>query len=1190
MADKYEVYAGLPGTGKTYELYREVLEEASKHPVTRYIFISPEQSGSTTERTLIETNMKTFGRPGFFNVDVVGFSRLAYNVFKSAGIKSSDILEDYEKTMLIRSICSDLEGRLGYYKTSIDKPGFIAEVSQIISEFVKYNISPDEIADISGKLEESILKKKLPDIQLIYAAYMEYMDTHKLGLSEERPRKLAGILADDSISIPEVDGAVIVLDGFRGFVTDQLDIIRHLYRRASRLIISVTIDADIVRSGAQVEKHELFYQSYITLRDVQEALGKAPELRLFDKVYGDDELSHIVRHAFRYPVAEYKGQETAAAEFWEADSERDELTLVAQDIRRRVKAGARYRDFAIITGNLESVSRYSDAIFRAYDIPVFMDMTRKLEKNLYTDAILRLLDMVDSDFSYESVFGFLKSGIYMYMADGKSSGDTSMGRAQISQNDIEKLENYVLRRGIRGFRLWSTPFTTGIKDEHRLKEAEQCDVLRAWLMSLVKPLTALGKRVTVARYIAAIKEITDGPYLRYEYSIERSADKLERLGRSTDERFLRSLYAELHLLLDNTGSFMGSMEMTVHDFAEMLTVGMQDIDVGIIPPVLDSVLMGDIVRTRIGYAKTVYFINVNNGIVPSKHTSGRILSDKDRARVSELLEKKSLAPDSVQKGYDELFRIYQVLSKPVERLVMSCSYVAADGSGTTASYIYNRVQRLFPGRNRISPAHEHFLGSPDADVYDVTEILRRITKGDAVSAEDRDFVRQYVGYTGNVRQLKYISDALDYSNSPGVVEQSVLEHANLKISVSKLQTFAKCPYAYYLTYVLGLRARETDEQDSLWLGNVMHRAMELSVSEVRNKYNNDWNGISDDTLKTMMEGYLLQAWNEVSEETGIVIADKSELTGRQRYLYDTMSQMGEKVICNTAYQLRAGSIYPEATEQAFTASFDAKWPDGSPFTVVINGKIDRIDIGEYDGKSYVRIIDYKTGKDTFSPFDIEDSQKIQLPVYMDIILRILREMDRPVLPAGMYYYHVDNPVVDIKTAELSDVTEAAAEELLRQAFIMSGPTEEESRTMQDRKLTSGTSSSDVVEVKVKERGGYSASTILIPAADMENMSKAASLKMVEEASEILKGLYPKEPVKTGQNTNCKFCDFKSVCRFNVTSGYIRVKKSQSGNMDKVRELCDSVGSDDVKYRNLKFIDVAAADIDEEDGGDGDDME
>ncbi len=1167
MAANCELYAGPAGTGKTTAVCRRLAEEAVREGDKQFFLIVPEQSAGAYERRMIEEGLRVNDQPGFFNVDIIGFRRLGYRIFEELHLPADRVLEEYEKSILIRAAAGRVKKELGLYGNSLDKVGFTQELKSLFSEFMQFGIEREDLERAASSLEQAggsdERVQKWKDILRIYEAFRSMSARSEDGsLAEERDRMLGKLLAGNT-PLKLTDGAVFVFDDFRGFTPDQFRILQGLAQRAERMIFTLTIEPGLLDPSDPVPPYDRFHQSYETWRRLTQHCGELkirPFLRSEEtRAYRAPEIGHIEEFGFSFPGKEYAGEDTGAFEVWQCEDPEEELRVILEDISAGVRKGARFRDYAVIAGNAEELHSFSEREFRLYRTPVFMDIRRKGENNPFTDALMRLLLIAERDYDYESVFGFLKTGVLQ----------------PEEPDDFLVLENAALLTGIRGRRLWGKEgfFSDPAAERGR----------RVFMQTVGEGLKRLSEAHTASAHAEAVLALLESEGLDFSGKTAALADEMWEQDRMADYLIYSSFYGKLRQLIEKTGRVLGGEEMDAPEFRDILLAGIRDMRLGVIPPTLDAVLLGDPSRTRPENVDTLYIMEMNEGILPSGRRLQPILNETDRRLLSKELESmgKYLAPDDEMRSAEEMLSLYRMMARPAKRLVLLYSRQDRMGKEREKSNLISRFLRLFKDR-KIEEKRAQGGVSRQADAPRFSGWL----KGCLEHGGEGDHTR-LVNYLRNPKTMQQVREsllpALNYENKGAELSQDVMKNLPISLSVSQLERYAACPYFYFLQYILGLRERRVHAFDQLDVGNLIHRTMELCGREMHELFGNDWNGQTDSQLKQMADRNLEKALQEDGRAGSETADGKMENDRRELQL------LAEQSIVGLREHIRAGSLLPEYFEQAFTAAFSVKRPDGTPMEIRINGKIDRTDMREEGNRIYVRIMDYKTGNKEFVPQEIMTGTSVQLPVYSDIVCHILEDEfpGKEIIPAGMYYVRLDKPVMEapgpnaIKAAN-GDAVEAART-LLRKQLRLRGlmndspeaenaadrfrvlELQEKNTVTADRKLVSGM----VLPLDVKD-GVPDEKAAMTETEGVQDCMGFAGVRMRELAEEILSGKMKKTPVKyAGSDPACRYCAYRSVCRNNMHNVTEREIKAPAGNVREQLDLMLPLG--DVKYSSAGFL-------------------
>ena len=667
---------GNSGAGKSYTLFRSVIEDSIRHPDQSYLVIVPEQFTMQTQKELVRLHPDG----GILNIDILSFQRLAYRVFEETGTRVGKVLEETGKNLVLRKIAQERKGELKVLGGNLKKMGYISEIKSLISELTQYAVTEEALADFLEKSKEKPhLYYKLCDVQVLYKAFHAYLADQYI-TAEELLEVLCRV-AERSQMIRE---SVIVLDGFTGFTPIQNKLMQKLMLYAKKVMVTVTIDER--ENPYHVEgEHQLFYLSKKTVAGLKR-LAQEVDVKEEEPVWvhpgeksrfaAGGELQWLEQNLFRLRWQRYP-QNSGQISLHILKNPEEEVAWAAGRIRELIREkNYHYRDFALITGDMESYSPVLERILADYEIPCFLDNKRSILKNPFVEFIRALLEIAEQDFSYESVFRYLRSGL---------SG--------MEPEEVDLLENYVLALGVRGAKRWEERFIRSYKGLTE-EELEQIDSYRARVAEDLLPFVKIQRKKavdvrtrTTALYELIAKKGIQGRLAVFEERFRREHNQV--LAKEYHQ-----IYGILMDLLDKLVDLLGEEELTIREYTEILEAGFAEVRVGVIPPGVDQVMAGDMERTRLKDVKVLFFLGVNEGSVPKNMSRAGLLSDMEREQLR--ISGMELAPTAREQGYIQRFYLYLNLTKPSDQLYLSCTLLDSGGKALRPSYLMNVMKRLFP--------------------------------------------------------------------------------------------------------------------------------------------------------------------------------------------------------------------------------------------------------------------------------------------------------------------------------------------------------------------------------------------------------------------------------------------------------------------------------------------------------------
>lgn len=1102
---------GPSGSGKSSYLYQHVIQESMKYPERNYIVLVPEQFTMQTQKDLVMMHE----RKGIMNIDVLSFARLAYRVFEETGGGGLPVLDDEGKNLILRKIAGDYENELKMLGGHMKKQGYISEVKSVISEFTQYDIGEDEIERVMESAgESSRLYYKLADIRLLYRGFTDYL-REKYITKEE----LLDVLSREVEKSERLKNSTVVLDGFTGFTPVQDRLLGELMRHCREVIVTVTMDR---RENPYVYEHP--YQLFALSKQMVTSLlqiakqNKIPveePVELYDHVpwrFKEQEaLAFLEKHLFRYGAGAYE-KEQEQVKLHLAKNPREEAYAVAEQVRRMMREdGYRLRDIGVIVSDMDVYADHLKQAFIKYDIPFFMDHKRSILLNSFVEYIRSVLHMAEQSFSYESVFRFLRTNL-----------------AGFTYEEIDELENYVIGLGIKGYKHWQEKWTRKLRGMAQ----EDLDKMNHYRRQLVEKVDGLiyvlrQRRKTVADITRAIYE-----FMVQENLQVRLAEQ-EELFKAKGELALAREYAQIYRivieLFDKFVELLGDEQVSLSEYCKLLDAGLEEARVGVIPPEVDQVVIGDMQRTRLKDIKALLFAGANDVYLPGALLRTGLLSELDREKFAR--EKLTLSAGGKEKAYVQKFYLYLNLTKPSEKLDIYYSKVSADGKSVRPSYLIQELQKLFP-KLKVRDEERYLKEQELTENIGFDRMIREFVQ--KRHETDGAWCELYNWYKKNPKWQEKVERFLEagYYRKPldALTEEAAkrLYGEEFETSITRMERFAVCAFSHFLTYGLGLREREEYDFQAADLGNVCHRALERFSYKVEREAG-DWLKLTEEKRKQYVE----ESVEEAIADYGNSILYSSS---RNAYLIVRMKRMLEKTVWALTKQLAAGDFKPSAYELRFA-----------------NGKIDRVDTCEDGDCVYVKVIDYKTGSKSFDVTALYHGLQLQLMVYMDAALQLEQKKhpEKEILPAGVFYYRIQDPLID--RPKEGEEQESILKELKPDGMIS---LEKEVLEHLDHCMVG---ESSVIPVKYNKNGSLSKSSKAASAQDFYLMMKYAVNKVVEIRQKILSGDVKVNPYRRGTETSCDYCSYRQICGFDTKMEGYRYREIEAMSVDKVIQAMKGEG-------------------------------
>ena len=928
-------------SGKSDLLYRRIIEKASKDFNKKYIFVVPEQAALSAEKELIRLS----GCGGILNIQVLSFTRLAYKILEEYNDNNRVMIDDLGKSMLIRRIMSENRASLKLYGRKESNIGFLDEIKSLISEFEQYMVRPEQLKEIAEKRaecgKEDYIYHKLHDLYEIYKNYKNRIDEYGFTTAETLPE-----LAFGYIQTARTLDCELIFDGFTGFTPVQYEFVERLIIRGLSLNFTINCDSDflsVYEAFSEGKFEDKYYLFGMSLRMV----GKIRDYALKNGIIlSDDDFEFVGKDSENFSEnAIYKLKNRVFRSRSDADNDdtvklsglsgcvvlknnllnlRDEAEYIVSTIDYMIiKLGMKYSDFAIITPILDDYIPYFADLFEKYGIEYYIDKRFNIAGNPLIRFIDSALSAALSNLSFESVLEFVKSP---FMFGGKT--------------EVFEFENYIYSRNISKFsryqKNWDTPYYG-----NNPVSLENVNKIRDSVAVKLTPFFKTKKPRTVKYYKEAIIKLLEDNDCRKK--LAELKDGLSETGIRHAEYYASEyerVYDTVLLLLEQTEALLAGDLISLKEFYDVFMTGVSKLSLGILPRSNDCVILGDIKRTRVNNVTCLFMPGMINGIIPAASNEDGLLTADDR----KMLETAGieLAGASDSDYYDSLYYVYMAVSKPYDKLYVTCPIKA--------------------GRQEILPSmiFDEIAGITDEELYDCEvhkacpDLLSVDLDGDELS-----LIENYSVHDGYENISKEVSEKL---------------YGKLSGSVTRIETFAKCPFRYFANYGLVLGDRPDYRPQPVHLGTVRHAALKAFVDKIAEDLNSGKS--KDDLSETQYSEYAAKFIDESFEtEVNGIYREDNEIKSISDRVRRDFIDMAIYIL----NQYKNSEFVPVATEKSFTI------PDILGGTA-LKGTIDRIDIAEKNGKCLVKVTDYKSSEQKIDSHELENGLRLQLPLYLKDVL------------------------------------------------------------------------------------------------------------------------------------------------------------------------------------------------------------
>lgn len=1068
----------------------------------RTLILVPDQYTLEAEREAF----RHLGVSALVDVEILSPSRLGSRILSELGGGRKNFIDKYGRHILLyRSACRQKENLL-LFKGMESRSLFLDSVNNFISEMKQYDCGPDDLKNMADMCDaDSYTKKKLMDVYTLFADYEEqikgkYTDT------EDYADLYIGKIAQSQL----VKGSRIWVYGFDSFAPKAMALLGQLMQTADELNLVMTY-GDTSRDRDLFDLASIVMSNAETLAD---NLGVAHRRIAIGNKFEVSEKKEAIKHIEKelYSLPSFKSDESCGVTLVEAAGIYNEAESAASYVLNLVRdKNLRYKDIKVICNDMEGRGEVLARVFNEYGIEVFTDTKKNILSSVIVQMVISLLDVVVEKYRSDCMLKLLKAGF----------GD-------FDTEEIAELENYSIKYKIKGT-MWKKPFRRG-KGEYGEEGIKKVEELRIKAIKHLLPLEKIFENNTITGEF--IKDFYN--YLCDELKLKEKillfSQEQEKKGLTDFADETIQTWDSIVTIFDQMYEIMGDETFDAADFRDIFYVGISQVEIGILPPTEDGLLLGTMQRSRTGKIKALVVVGANEGILPQEKPSQGLFSPEERELFHN--EGKELCKVDKIRFMEEKMAIYRNFSSPSDYLWVSYSLSDMEGNQIKPSKIFTKLKELFPDlpiRKDVINGSDNFplINSKVSGLRHLTESLQSVGEGKEICGE----WKQALGWfeKNQPEKVERIRNALSFTNKYeelGKAAADALFRKNtdeaMSLSPSRIERFARCPFSHLVSYGLKPEERRIYEAAPREIGDVYHQClMEVTKELTRSGIDitsaeSPWMTVKREDLDDLIQEKVEKI--AVNYRDGL-FNDNNIETYRGQRAFEILRQ-----VCWTMVeQVRQGNIRNIKPEVVFgrKGSLPPVEINLGDRTVFVEGIIDRVD---YLSDDRVKIIDYKTGNESFDTNEASSGYRLQLMMYLQAACSTENK------PAGVFYFKIKDPTVDFSQ---KDIDSEVLEKEIRKSFKLDGIMVDDPRVITDIAGEFG-GFSEIVPIRVTKEGiKNTGKEGLMSEEEFDSLQEAVKQKVKEACKELLDGKIDAHPMKTKERSACTYCRYKGICMFDT---------------------------------------------------------
>lgn len=1118
-----------------------------ENPDERVIYLIPDNVKYEAETTILNHFMEEdkSSYSGMMRLQVFSFSRLAWYLLQDNPIYQQPQLTETGLAMLVRNILQDEEENLTIFRGASQQTGFITRLVALFMELRNGKVAPEDLLDIVGNSDSNPenFQRKMNDLSLLYRKYDEKLKGKYLEKEDLYTELIQNIKDRKSL----FSQTTIMIDHYEHFSAQELELLVVLAKYSKKVNISLTVNAEIALQNNHLSNP--FYRSTKTFHQLTEVfqINKVEILKplvtgtLSESVNGtNQEVVHLAEYWINssspttyVDLNKYQNHDYNNIEAWAAEDKKSEVMHIATKIKQLVGEGKyRYKDFQIMSRDLEGYQLNIDALFHENEIPYFMDETETMAEHPILEFIISLFSLKKRHYRLDDIFRFLRTELYCPDVLEEDISEQTFYEIEDKNNYYEEIlsswrnkvdiaENVALAYGYQGSdwirdEEWlyarlnlEGEFAQNEKELHI--QAIANDVRAAFRAEIVAFIDELDSGKTNREIITSLYQFM--VEIGVVKQIEHWRDQLVVAGDLEEARKHEQAWDTFIALLDEFVEVLGDEAWDIDLFTSIIETGFEQATFSMVPPTLDQVLITSFDFPKIETKKVVFIIGMTDSQFPKAPTSQSLLTDEDREFVgSQLSSEKYLATSEVESSANEPFMMYLALMQSNEKIILTYPIANEESKENRISPYLARITKALPISTKIKYAnaisnqereieeYKNYVGSIGQTFGQMVISLRHgIDEGEQPEAF---WVKLFEAlYNPSDPRHQLIINSLSHKNIPVPLPDTLAEELygkDLYLSVSQLETFYADPFSHFLIYGLRLKERQIQELSPLETGNFFHDALDLISSQIF-KLDTDLAQLTSADLKRMTT----EAFEFLVQSNKYRLSQSSR---RMHFIFKQLAQTVERMVWSIVNQAKRSQLRASKTELLFGRIGADKGVQGLSFPMKnggelhLRGKVDRIDTFTKDGQLYAGIVDYKSSSTKFDYPKMYYGLMMQMITYLDTVLSNSKEIfNQQAKGIGAFYSRVHHPFIDAKALKQKELKE----ELLK-SYKFDGLIVDNDNILQavDTELENGFS--PLYPIRLLKSGLYSSKNI-ITEEEFELLLRFNRDKIIEAGNRILAG-------------------------------------------------------------------------------------
>ena len=1098
-----EFICGRSGRGKTqyiFDAIKATLKQRKNRPI--YLIV-PDQMSFQTEFELLQQ----VPNGAMMQVEVLGISRFLTQMIAYLSPKEYTVFDTLAQKMLMQQTALTQKKQLDFYQQAVEKSEFIDYLHQFSRQLKGTGMELDEVLQIEALQQHPLLLQKLKETHQIFTAYQAQVSPMMFDLADKMHYYLT--LLDNPEYYEKLQAIDVYIDGYYTFNNLETAVIAQTLNHVGNGMLSFCMNYQNEKQSysifSLIHKQFAMFSRAVQVDKITQVdsdkhrFSHAPVLDFLEKHYETPQTMNIAEKQKCFGITIYKTIE-------------EEIMQIATMIRSKIiNENIRAKEIAIYLPEKELYTPLIEKYFKLYEIPYYLDLKTSMLIHPVMNWLFTLLHIIKQNWQIDDILNLLHNQFFRNM-QGITDADYHLFVDFISQISYPYKKNW---NQDKFWRYYNNP--EKFADSYDETKTQIICAVRDKIITQIKNFeTILNVKQTTTETVLAqlFAYIQKQNIYAYTMAMLSHKEHAKYVSHLTEEQYQEMVWKQLIFIFEQAHLAIGEQKYHKQSLIQALLLGLENAEFTSVPNGFDAVMIGDFARTKFQTlhqengiqmgVQYVYIVGVNDRFVPHEEPTTNLLSNEELAIIqnNHFLQDILLQDEAI---HYQLFHFYTLVTSAAKEVHIS--YYRYGGVYLEEEMLPSPVLKSFMQEGFDLPVNYfHADVNQQVSLFTETVAKHQLTTHYIKQRKEHTLLLQIVEAL-DANFVAYLDEAYHFKNESMFQQKLLLPE---QLSLTQLETYNRCPYQYFLKYILRVNEPYKDKIQTVHTGNLLHGTYEL-LATIAQEQKIRLSDIQHPEI--IIKQYFADNFIQLEQHPLFNLITN-------RYVYQKTEMVAQDSLGFLMKNEELSQFIPQFIEYKLP-KFPIHVADVTRYLI---GKLDRIDFDMTN--QYFRIIDYKSSKRTIDFNKLIYGTQLQLPLYSYLAQQAFSQT----LAGSMYVPMVDQDILIDTAMTDTDITKQLQKLYQATGLFLN---DKESLVKFDQNILTE-EKSIVIPYESKKDGTANQHSMVLEAAELQAVEDFALQKAKDTILHIHQQSFPVTPIREEydyQTTPCKYCPFRSICQF-----------------------------------------------------------